>query len=79
MDFREIVADYEADLIRAACRAEGFDAGLTESVMARHRGAPWRLDLAERYGDGVKHYVRSLARELSGAVGPWGSSPSPGE
>jgi hypothetical protein len=79
MDFGDIVAGHEADLVRAACRSEGFDVGLTEEVMARHLADPSCMDLVERYGDGVRFYVRSLAREISGASGPWGSPPRAGE
>lgn len=69
MDFRDIVARHEMGLVRAACRSEGFDAGLTEAVIAQHLADPSRLDLAERSWDGVAKYVRRLAREIAGAAG----------
>jgi hypothetical protein len=65
MDFREIVAEHEAALIGAACRAEGFDATLTGRIIAWHRDHAASLDLAEHYGDGVRHHVRSIAAMLS--------------
>ena len=70
MTFREIVAEYEADLVRTACRAEGFDAALSDRIMVRHRADPSGLDLAEHYAAGVGHYVRSLAGVPPGPARP---------
>ena len=61
----EIVAEYEADLVRVACRSEGFDADLTGRIMAQHLSDPFVLDFAEHASDGVGHYVRSLAKVLA--------------
>jgi len=64
-DFRTIVADHEADQVRAACQAEGFGLSLSERIMAHHLREPSCLDLAERAKGGVAHYVRCLARQVS--------------
>ena len=69
MEFRAIVARHETRLVRAACRSEGFDAGLTEAVVVQHLADPSRLGLAERSWDGVAKYIRRLAREIAEAAG----------
>lgn len=67
--FRAIVAEHEEEFVRAACRAEGFDAPRTEQIVAVHLSDPARLDLAERSWDGVAQYVRRLAHEHAGDAG----------
>ena len=36
MNFPDIIAEYEAELVHRACQAEGFNTALTEKVLARH-------------------------------------------
>ena len=65
MNFPDIIAEYEAELVHRACQAEGFDTALTEKVLARHARHPALLDYAERRSDGVGHYVRCLGELVS--------------
>ena len=62
MNFADMIAEYEAELVHRACQAEGFDAALTEKVLAWHARHPDLLDYAERFSEGVGHYVRCLAQ-----------------
>lgn len=64
MNFSDMIAEYEAELVHRACQAEGFDAALTEKVLAWHARHPDLLDYAERSSDGVGYYVRCLAELL---------------
>jgi hypothetical protein len=78
-NFPAIIAEYEAELVHRACQAEGFDAALTEKVLAWHAGHSDQLDYAEGRRDGVGYYVRCLGElvsrppELSRPLppGPW--------
>ena len=65
MNFPEMIAAYEAELVHRACQAGGFDAALTEEVGAWHSRHPALLDYAERSSDGVGYYVRGVAELLS--------------
>ena len=65
MNFPDMIAEYEAELVHRACQAEGFDAALTEKVLARHARHPALLDYAERRSDGLGYYVRCLGELVS--------------
>lgn len=64
MNFPDMIAEYEAELVHRACQAEGFDGALTEKVLAWHARHPDLLDYAERRSDGVGYYVRCPAELL---------------
>jgi hypothetical protein len=65
MNFPDIIAEYEAELVRRACQAEEFDAALTEKVLAWHARHPALLDYAEHRSDGLGYYVRCLGELVS--------------
>ena len=75
MNFPDIIAEYEAELVHRACQAEGFNTALTEKVLARHARHPALLDYAERRSDGVGYYVRCLGELVSRSAEPSGPPP----
>lgn len=75
MNFPDIIAEYEAELVHRACQAEGFNTTLTEKVLARHARHSDQLDYAERRSDGVGYYVRCLGELVSRSAEPSGPPP----
>lgn len=75
MNFADMIAEYEAELVYRACQAEGFDAALTEKVQAWHARHSDQLDYAERRSDGVGYYVRCLGELVSRSAEPSGLPP----
>jgi hypothetical protein len=75
MNFADMIAEYEAELVHRACQAEGFDAALTEKVQAWHARHSDQLDYAERRSDGVGYYVRCLGELVSRSAEPSGPPP----
>jgi hypothetical protein len=75
MNFADMIAEYEAELVYRACQAEGFDAALTEKVQAWHARYSDQLDYAERRSDGVGYYVRCLGELVSRSAEPSGPPP----
>ena len=75
MNFADMIAEYEAELVYRACQAEGFDAALTEKVQAWHARHSDQLDYAERRSDGVGYYVRCLGELVSRSAEPSGPPP----
>jgi hypothetical protein len=78
MNFSDMITEYEAELVHRACQAEGFDAALTEKVLAWHARHPALLDYAERR-TGPLEAVAPVSTELVGdpASSGAGDSQSP--
>jgi hypothetical protein len=65
MDFRDMIRAYELAEIRGACADEGFEADLTERIVAWHRAGPTPSGLTELHGSGSATYVLAVARKLA--------------
>ena len=70
MNFADMIAEYEAELVYRACQAEGFDAALIEKVQAWHAplGPTGLRRASQRWGGVLRPMPRRTGFAVFGAV-----------